>query len=69
MLCCRDVTIRQGEKVLWQNLTFSLHPGERIGICAPSGTGKTTLGRVLAGWQKKKSGGNLGDEQPKPKHQ
>lgn len=23
MLCCRDVTIRQGEKVLWQNLTFS----------------------------------------------
>ena len=51
MLCCRDVTIRQGEKVLWQNLTFSLRPGERIGICAPSGTGKTTLGRVLAGWQ------------------
>ncbi|WP_241262179.1 ATP-binding cassette domain-containing protein, partial [Citrobacter freundii] len=69
MLCCRDVTIRQGEKVLWQNLTFSLHPGERIGICAPSGTGKTTLGRVLAGWQKPTSGDILVDEQPLPMHQ
>lgn len=68
MLCCRDVTIRQGEKVLWQNLTFSLHPGERIGICAPSGTGKTTLGRVLAGWQKPTSGDILVDEQPLPMH-
>lgn len=40
MLCCRDVVIRQGGKVLWQNLTFSLAVGERMGICAPSGTGK-----------------------------
>lgn len=69
MLCCREVTICQGGKVLWQNLNFSLRPGERIGVCAPSGTGKTTLGRVLAGWQKPTSGDILVDDQPLPMHQ
>lgn len=44
-------------------------PRERIGICAPSGTGKTTLGRVLAGWQKPTSGDILIDDQPLPMHQ
>lgn len=66
MLCCRDVVIRQGGKVLWQNLTFSLAVGERMGICAPSGTGKTTLGRVLAGWQKPTSGEILVDDKSLP---
>lgn len=56
MLSCRDLLIRQGEKVLWQNLSFSLRPGERLGLSTPSGSGKTTLGRVLAGWQKPLSG-------------
>lgn len=46
MLSCRDLVIRQGGKVLWQNLTFTISAGERVGIHAPSGTGKTTLGRV-----------------------
>ncbi|HGY1164670.1 TPA: ATP-binding cassette domain-containing protein [Citrobacter braakii] len=69
MLCCRDVVIRQGGKVLWQNLNFSLVAGERMGICAPSGTGKTTLGRVLAGWQKPTSGEVLVDDSPLPTHQ
>lgn len=43
MLSCRDLVIRQGGKVLWQNLTFTISAGERVGIHAPSGTGKTTL--------------------------
>lgn len=54
MLSCRDLVIRQGGKVLWQNLTFTISAGERVGIHAPSGTGKTTLGRVLAGWQNRR---------------
>ncbi len=33
--------------------------GERLGISAPSGYGKTTLGRVLAGWQPVGAGGQL----------
>ncbi|ECY4801119.1 peptide ABC transporter ATP-binding protein, partial [Salmonella enterica subsp. enterica serovar Enteritidis] len=38
MLSCRDLVIRQGGKVLWQNLTFRISAGERVGIHAPSGT-------------------------------
>lgn len=41
--------------------------GERLGISAPSGHGKTTLGRVLAGWQPVGAGGQiLLDGQPVP---
>lgn len=56
MLICQDLTVHQGGKCLWQGLELSLRPGERLGISAPSGFGKTTLGRVLAGWQKATSG-------------
>ncbi|EAA7091135.1 TPA: ATP-binding cassette domain-containing protein [Salmonella enterica] len=69
MLSCRDLVIRQGGKVLWQNLTFTISAGERVGIHAPSGTGKTTLGRVLAGWQKPTAGDVLLDGSPLPLHQ
>ncbi|MEA0983827.1 ATP-binding cassette domain-containing protein, partial [Salmonella enterica] len=61
MLSCRDLVFRQGGKVLWQNLTFRISAGERVGIHAPSGTGKTTWGRVLAGWQKTTAGDVLLD--------
>lgn len=47
----RDLTINQGGRPLWQGLTLAVKAGERLGISAPSGRGKTTLGRVLAGWQ------------------
>lgn len=66
MLSCRDLVIRQGGKVLWQKLTFAISAGERVGIHAPSGTGKTTLGRVLAGWQKPTAGDVLLDGSPFP---
>ncbi len=49
MLSCRDLVIRQGGKVLWQNLTFTISAGERVGIHAPSGTGKTALLQIVGG--------------------
>jgi ATP-binding cassette subfamily F protein 3 len=36
-------------RVLWENLTFDLKRGERIGIIGPNGSGKTTLLRTLLG--------------------
>ncbi|WP_421240035.1 ATP-binding cassette domain-containing protein [Aeromonas enteropelogenes] len=52
----RDLTVRQGDRTLWQAMSFSIRAGERVGISAPSGHGKTTLGRVLAGWQSANGG-------------
>lgn len=46
-----DLAIEQGGRTLWQGLTLRIKAGERLGLSAPSGFGKTTLGRVLAGWQ------------------
>ncbi len=68
MLSCRDLVIRQGGKVLWQNLTFTISAGERVGIHAPSGTGKQRWG-ASAGWQKPTAGDVLLDGSPLPLHQ
>jgi peptide/nickel transport system ATP-binding protein len=47
----RDLSIHQGDRPLWKGLMLTVKAGERLGLSAPSGHGKTTLGRVLAGWQ------------------
>ncbi|MDM5066537.1 ATP-binding cassette domain-containing protein [Aeromonas salmonicida] len=63
----RDLTLTQGERPLWQGLSLAVKAGERLGISAPSGYGKTTLGRVLAGWQLIRGSGEMRlDGQPVP---
>jgi ABC transport system ATP-binding/permease protein len=44
-----DLTVRAGERVLLDDMTWQLGPGERVGLVGPNGSGKTTLLRVLAG--------------------
>ncbi|CNB68905.1 ABC transporter ATP-binding protein [Yersinia pseudotuberculosis] len=56
MLSVENLTIVQSGKRLWESVSFTLAPGERLGISAPSGFGKTTLGRVLAQWQSATAG-------------
>ena len=64
MFSVDNLTVVQGGKLLWDSLSFSLTAGERLGISAPSGFGKTTLGRVLAQWQSATSGQILIDGVP-----
>lgn len=56
MLEVRQLSIVQDGRQLWEGVSFQVRAGERQGISAPSGYGKTTLGRVLAQWQTATSG-------------
>ena len=48
-----DLTKRYGDQLLFENLSFDVPRGKRLGIMGPNGSGKTTLLRIL-----------LGDEEP-----
>jgi len=38
-----------GDKVLFENITFGLHKGDKMALIADNGTGKSTLFKILAG--------------------
>ncbi|MDE0698029.1 MAG: energy-dependent translational throttle protein EttA [Boseongicola sp.] len=46
-----------GEKLLIEDLSFSLPPGGIVGVIGPNGAGKTTLFRLLAGQEQPDGGG------------
>jgi len=51
-----------GDRILFENVTFSISPGSIIGIIGPNGAGKTTLFRIIAGTENYNSGSlRLGD--------
>jgi sulfate-transporting ATPase len=53
---CKEVRKAFGERLLIENLSFSLPAGGIVGIIGPNGAGKTTLFRMLAGMDKPDGG-------------
>jgi len=51
-----NITKAYGDKLLFENLTFSLPPGGIVGVIGPNGAGKSTLFRILTGQETPDSG-------------
>ena len=52
----KDVSKSFGDKVLFENLSFSLPPAGIVGVIDPNGAGKTTLFRLIMGIEEPDSG-------------
>lgn len=68
MLKGEGLWFRYGAKLPWvvQDQVIAIMPGEVMGLMAPSGYGKTTLGKLLAGYLMPTQGHVTLDEQPLP---
>jgi peptide/nickel transport system ATP-binding protein len=68
MLTARDVAHRFAPDRPWvlDGVGLALRPGEIVGLDGPSGTGKSTLARILAGWIRPARGHVALDGRPLP---
>jgi ATPase subunit of ABC transporter with duplicated ATPase domains len=56
MIIARDLVIEAGARSLIEEASFSVHPGDKVGLVGKNGAGKTTLLRTLAGELEQTSG-------------
>ena len=49
LVSIQNLTKFFGTKMLFQNISFGLHEGEKLGLIGPNGTGKSTLLKILMG--------------------
>lgn len=52
----RDVTVSRGDRLLLEDVSLTVRPGERIGIVGENGAGKSTLLRLLSGLEQADAG-------------
>jgi len=45
----QELAKTHGERTLFQELSLTIEPGDRLGVIGPNGSGKSTLLRVIAG--------------------
>ena len=57
LLLARELTARYGKREVFHDVAFELRGGQALGVVGPSGTGKTTLLRLIAGLLRPVAGG------------
>lgn len=68
MLEARGITFGyRGRPPLFADFDLVVAPGERVALAAPSGFGKTTLCRLLSGYERPQAGRVLVDGEPLPR--
>ena len=48
-VCIRNLTVKYGENIAIENVSFEIKEGEYLGVIGPNGGGKTTLLRSILG--------------------
>lgn len=63
------IDFRYTDKSPWilKDVSLTIESGERVGIVGPSGYGKSTLSKIIAGYMNPTSGRVMIDEKPLPK--
>ncbi len=56
MLTAHHLTKSYGIQPILQDISFTINPGDRVGLIGPNGCGKSTLLRILIGQEKPDSG-------------
>ncbi|MBR4807750.1 MAG: ATP-binding cassette domain-containing protein, partial [Lachnospiraceae bacterium] len=68
LLEAKDVSFRYGSgQWILRDVNIAIRRGERVGLVGPSGYGKSTLSRILAGYEKPSKGTVLWKGKPLPR--
>jgi zinc/manganese transport system ATP-binding protein len=56
VVAAEDLTLRYGDRTLWESLSFELEEGAFLAVLGPNGAGKTSLVRILLGLERPTAG-------------
>ncbi len=56
MVNLSNIRVAFGERIIFDNGSFLLRPGDKVGLVGPNGAGKTTLFKVICGIEKPDNG-------------
>ncbi|MBA3602386.1 MAG: metal ABC transporter ATP-binding protein [Parachlamydiaceae bacterium] len=55
-ICCENLSFAYDDTSILKNISFTIYPGESVGIIGPNGGGKTTLLKLIMGFLKPTTG-------------